>query len=111
MAEALALGIVSEIHARERLNGRAREIAAGLALRDHIFLRHTRSVLVQRLRKAVADLLPLGLHAEFAAAMADSALPRADGISWDNDADWPSQRPRWRSTGSTIRIGTKVQIR
>ena len=29
-----------------------------------------------------ADLLPLGLHAEYASAMADAALPRPEGVDW-----------------------------
>ena len=82
--EALQLGIVSEVMPREGLTDRANEIAAALAERDHIFLRHTRSVLVQRLRKQMADLLPLGLHAEYASAMADTALPRPEGVNWDD---------------------------
>ena len=80
--EALELGIVSEVMPREALLDRANEMAAELATRDHIFLRHTRSVLVQKLRKQVVDLLPLGLHAEYASAMADTALPRPEGVDW-----------------------------
>ena len=80
--EAKRLGIVSEVLPRERLGERAKELAASLATHDHIFLRHTRSVLVQKLRKQVADLLPLGLHAEYASALADTALPRPDGVDW-----------------------------
>ena len=80
--EAKRLGIVSEVLPRERLGERAKELAASLATHDHIFLRHTRSVLVQKLRKQVADMLPLGLHAEYASALADTALPRPDGVDW-----------------------------
>ena len=82
--QALQLGIVSEVLQREALHARANEIAAQLAERDHIFLRHTRSVLVQKLRKQMADLLPLGLHAEYASAMADAALPRPEGVDWQD---------------------------
>jgi hypothetical protein len=37
-------------------------------------LRHTRSVLVQKLREQVARLLPLGLHASYGSAMAAAQL-------------------------------------
>lgn len=68
--EAKELGIVSEIMPREELEARGRKIAEDLARKDPIVLRHTRAALVQKLRKEVADLLPLGLHASFGAAMA-----------------------------------------
>ena len=80
--EAKQLGIVSEIMPRDQLQNRAKELAAKLAEKDHIFLRHTRAVLIQDLRKKFADLLPLGLHAEYASAMADAMLPRPDGVDW-----------------------------
>ncbi len=80
--EAKRLGVVSEVVRKEDLNNRAQEIASKLGERDHIFLRHTRSVLVQKLRKQFADLMPLGLYAEYASAMADTPLERPEGVDW-----------------------------
>lgn len=80
--EAKRLGIVSEVMPRARLEARTREIAAQLVRHDPFTLRHTRSMLVQKLRKQVADLLPLGLHAAFGASMATAgvgALGSAEG--------------------------------
>jgi enoyl-CoA hydratase/carnithine racemase len=68
--EAKRLGVVAEVMPRAQLQGRAKTIAADLARRDTIMLRHTRAVLVQRLRKQVAELMSLGLFASFGAAMA-----------------------------------------
>lgn len=73
--EALRLGLVAEVLPLDRLEARGREIASEIAQRDHIFLRHTRALLVQKLRKEVAELLPLGLHSAFGAAMATSLVP------------------------------------
>lgn len=73
--EALRLGLVAEVMPLDRLEARSREIAAEIARRDHIFLRHTRALLVQKLRKEVAELLPLGLHAAYGAALAAAHVP------------------------------------
>jgi enoyl-CoA hydratase/carnithine racemase len=72
--EAKRLGIVGEVMPRDQLDQRAQELASGLAARDHIFLRHTRSLMVQRLRKAFADLLPLGLYSAYGAALATAQV-------------------------------------
>jgi len=74
--EALRLGLVAEVLPLVLLEARGREIAQDLARRDAIFLRHTRAVLVQKLRRDVAELLPLGLHSSYGAAMA--GLPGKD---------------------------------
>jgi len=68
--EAKRLGLVAEVLPLERLEPRGREIAADIARRDAVFLRNTRAVLVQRLRRDVAELLPLGLQSAYGAAMA-----------------------------------------
>lgn len=73
--EALELGLVAEVMPLAGLEARSRAIAAELAARDHIFLRHTRSLLVQKLRRQFAELLPLGLHAAYGAAMASASVP------------------------------------
>jgi enoyl-CoA hydratase/carnithine racemase len=73
--EAKALGIVHEILPRDQLAGRARAIAADFARRDHMMLRHTRAVLVQKMRKQVAELVMLGLFASFGHAMAEAQVP------------------------------------
>jgi enoyl-CoA hydratase/carnithine racemase len=81
--EALRLGLVAEVLPLDRLEPRGREIAQDIARRDHIFLRHTRALLVQKLRKEVAELLPLGLHAAYGAAMATAQVPLGDGSAGD----------------------------
>lgn len=73
--EALRLGLVAEVMPLGRLETRSREIAAQIAERDPIFLRHTRALLVQKLRRDVAELLPLGLHSAYGAAMAGARVP------------------------------------
>lgn len=75
--EALRLGLVAEVMPLGRLEARGREIAAQLAERDPIFLRHSRAVLIHKLRKEVADLLQLGLHASYGAAVAGSQISLA----------------------------------
>jgi len=77
--EALRLGLVAEVMPLDRLAARGREVAAEIASRDAIFLRHTRALLVQKLRKEVAELLPLGLHSAYGAAMATAQVPLGDG--------------------------------
>ena len=67
--EGKRLGIFAEVLPRDQLIDRARAVAADLARRDAMLLRHTRTVLVQRLRKQMADLLPLGLHAMWGAGV------------------------------------------
>ena len=71
--EARRLGIVAEILPREQLAGRAQEIAGQLAMRSDATLRHTRTVLVHKLRRLAAEFMPIGLHASFGATMADMA--------------------------------------
>lgn len=72
--DAKRLGIVSEVMPRAKLEARAKALAADLARHDDIMLRHTRSVLVQRLREQVARLLPLGLYASYGSSMAAAQL-------------------------------------
>lgn len=73
--EALRLGLVAEVLPLAGLAARGQAIAAELAGRDPIFLRHTRSLLVQKLRREFAEMLPLGLHAAYGAAMATASVP------------------------------------
>lgn len=70
--EARRLGVVSEVMPRAQLLDRAKAIAAKLADRDDILLRHTRAVMVQKLRKQVMDLLPLGLQAMWGCGVASA---------------------------------------
>jgi len=72
--EAKRLGIVAEVMPRAKLEARAKALAAELARHDGIMLRHTRAVLVQKLREEAARLLPLGLHASYGSAMAAAQL-------------------------------------
>jgi enoyl-CoA hydratase/carnithine racemase len=73
--EARELGVVAEVMPRDKLEARAKAIAADLARRDHIMLRHTRALLVHRWRKLVAEKLLLGLYAAYGNAMGDGHVP------------------------------------
>lgn len=73
--EAKRLGIVGEVMPLGKLQARADALAADLAKRSHIMLRHTRALLVQKLRKQMADMLLLGLHSAFGCAMAEAQVP------------------------------------
>jgi enoyl-CoA hydratase/carnithine racemase len=77
-AEAKQLGIVGEVMPRDRLAARAEEIAAALARKDHIMLRHSRAVLVQKMRKQFAEMGMLGIYASYASALAESQVQLGD---------------------------------
>ncbi|MCX7864075.1 MAG: enoyl-CoA hydratase/isomerase family protein [Novosphingobium sp.] len=62
--EARRIGIVGEVVAADRLLARAREIAAELAARPTVLLRHTRTILIRDLRRRMLDELPSGLAHE-----------------------------------------------
>ena len=62
--EALALGVVSELHPRDALLDRAHELAAHLARRSTQTLRYTRLLFAQRWRRRFLDDLPLGMAVE-----------------------------------------------
>lgn len=66
--EAKRLGVVAEVMPRAQLQDRAQTLAAGLARSNAMLLRYTRAALTQKLRKQIADLLPLGLYAMWGSA-------------------------------------------
>jgi enoyl-CoA hydratase/carnithine racemase len=73
-AEALALGVVGEVLARDRLLPRAYELAADLAARNPVLLRNTRHVLTRPIKRALAQDLHTGLALE--------ALASLSGATW-----------------------------
>ena len=62
--EALRLGVVTEVHAPERLMPRAMELAASIAARPELVTRYTRALFAQPFKRALADDLVLGLSLE-----------------------------------------------
>lgn len=76
--EALDLGVVNEIHPREALHDRARELAADLASRSPAALRYTRLLFAQRWRRRFLDDLPLGLAVEGIALGAPDEITRPE---------------------------------
>lgn len=80
--EALQRGVVGEVLDSDRLLSRAHELAADLATRNPVLLRHTRHALVRPLRRAMADDLHTGLALEALASLAgadDVSDPVAPG--------------------------------
>lgn len=63
-AEALSLGVVSEILPRERLLERARQLAAEIAARPALAARYTRVVLTEQIKRAMSDGVGYGLALE-----------------------------------------------
>lgn len=72
--EAKRLGIVAEVMPRDKLQDRAQALADKLAQQNDIVLRHTRAVIVQKLRKQILDLLPFGLSAMWGAGAVSTSL-------------------------------------
>jgi enoyl-CoA hydratase/carnithine racemase len=62
--KALELGLVSEVHAPDKLQARALEIARHLLKQPEMLRRYTRQVCVEPLRRLYADLLDHGLALE-----------------------------------------------
>jgi enoyl-CoA hydratase/carnithine racemase len=71
--EAKRLGLVGEIVAPERLLERAHEHAGRLAACNPVFIRNTRIVLVDQLRRLMAGNVPLGLALEAVASWSGGA--------------------------------------
>lgn len=69
--EALAIGIVQELHPRERLMDRAMELARDMMLQSDAVRRYTRLLLTQPMRQAFAERLSLGVALEGLACFAD----------------------------------------
>lgn len=70
--EAQALGLVAEIHPREELLGRARQLADQLANQNPLVLRYTRMLLIHELKRRMLDVLGYGLALEGLAVVAES---------------------------------------
>lgn len=68
-ADALALGVVNEVLSRNRVLTRAWQLAEQLARQPPRTVRYTRVVLIQQLRRLLADGLELGMALEGLAAM------------------------------------------
>jgi enoyl-CoA hydratase/carnithine racemase len=68
-AEAYQRGLVQEIVERDALLPRAWELARAITRQPDNIVRPTRSVLVQKIRKDMLDLLPDGLSKELTAAL------------------------------------------
>ena len=71
-AHAQELGLVAEIHQRERLLPRARELAAALVRQNPLVLRYTRMLLTHRLRREALDLIGYGLALEGLGVVAET---------------------------------------
>jgi enoyl-CoA hydratase/carnithine racemase len=69
--QALAIGIIQEIHPRERLMARAMELASDMMLQSDSVRRYTRLLLTDPMRKALADRLPMGVALEGLACFED----------------------------------------
>ncbi|WP_330256161.1 enoyl-CoA hydratase/isomerase family protein [Nocardia sp. NBC_00565] len=74
-AEALQLGVVSEVVAAEALTDRAVAHARRLAVCNPVFVRNTRLVFIHQLRRAMAADLSAGLALEAVASLS--------GANWD----------------------------
>lgn len=62
--QALDLGLVNEVHPRDRLLDRAHELAAGIASKPTMAVRYSRMLMTQRLKRMFDEALPLGLAVE-----------------------------------------------
>jgi enoyl-CoA hydratase/carnithine racemase len=69
--EALRLGLVGEVHPKERVLARAHELARKFAQKSDFALRHTRALLTHPIKKQVLELASLGLMMESMAKLAD----------------------------------------
>ena len=70
--EALALGIVAEVHSSDQLLERGRALAQELATQNPLVLRYTRLLFVEPLKRAFNDVLGYGLALEALAALDES---------------------------------------
>ena len=68
-AEALARGVVGEVHSQDKVLGRAMEIAASFAAKTDLALRYSRVVLTLRYKRLMDEGLSLGLGLEALAAV------------------------------------------
>ncbi len=78
-AEALQLGLVSEVMAPDLLHGRARAIAAQLMQQPRLTLRYSRLALTLGVRRAIEADFGEGIAVEFLAKFAHQGVPPATG--------------------------------
>ena len=76
--QALALGVVSEVVAPDRLLSRARELAGMIAERPTLARRYTRVVLTDQLRRGMRDAVGYGLALEGLAVLSAAAEKTED---------------------------------
>jgi enoyl-CoA hydratase/carnithine racemase len=69
--EALRLGLVGEVHSKDKVLARAHELARKFAQKSDPALRHTRALLTHPIKKQVLELANLGLMMESMAKLAD----------------------------------------
>jgi enoyl-CoA hydratase/carnithine racemase len=70
--QALDLGLVAELHPREQLLTRARELAQQLVKQNRLVLRYTRLLLTHELKRTTMDLSGYGLALEGLAVVAEN---------------------------------------
>lgn len=75
-AEGHALGLIAELHDRNRLLDRGRELAGELAAQNPLVLRYTRLLLMAPLKRELNEILGYGLALEALAAIDEAARRR-----------------------------------
>jgi enoyl-CoA hydratase/carnithine racemase len=70
--QALDLGLVAELHPREQLLSRARDLAQALVKQNRLVLRYTRLLLTHELKRTTLDLSGYGLALEGLALVAET---------------------------------------
>lgn len=103
--EAKDLGLVSEIHKRDQLLGRAWEIAEKLAKKNDLLLRYTRVVLTEPLRKWMEESVMYHLGME-----ALAKLDKEDVHSDDEELK-PKRKSQPQPSGRTARKTARVKVR
>ncbi len=78
--QALELGLVSELHPRERLLDRAWELARTLIKQNPLVLRYTRLLLTHELKKSAVEFLGYGAALEGLGVLHEGDLRAAAGI-------------------------------
>ena len=71
-AQAKELGLIAEIHEREQLLPRARDLAAALVRQNPLVLRYTRMLLMHRIRREAHDVIGYGLALEGLGVVAET---------------------------------------
>lgn len=93
--EALELGIVNEVVARDELMPRARELAQMIAARPPLSVRYTRQVINLGLKRLFEQDLGYGLALEGLAAVQIRGWRMHNGGNWPGEEEWGD--PLWVS--------------